>query len=195
MGREYIGMRSDCESFISDMQRNLYLTDFTMKEDFKRNYKKMINGKKQVRLTESELDGVITEAVKRVVSRMVNEGCNEVEVQGGEYEDKELDYTHFAVNKATGLIVDGWGYAGYDTEELKQFKNDYFYNDLRENGFNPKAYKILSFKACQKAGMNPNDKTKWSMTGAFPLNQEKEMIQNGEKPYDIAYEEHPDWFV
>lgn len=35
-GDKYIGMRSDCESFLSDMQRNLYLVDFTMKEDVKR---------------------------------------------------------------------------------------------------------------------------------------------------------------
>ena len=35
-GDKYIGMRSDCESFLSAMQRNLYLLKFTVKEDFKR---------------------------------------------------------------------------------------------------------------------------------------------------------------
>ena len=35
-GDSYTGMRSDCESFLSDMQRNLYLVGFTMKEDLKR---------------------------------------------------------------------------------------------------------------------------------------------------------------
>ena len=38
-GDKYIGMASDCESFMSDMQRNLYLVNFTMKENFKREYK------------------------------------------------------------------------------------------------------------------------------------------------------------
>lgn len=37
-GDEYIGMRSDCESFLSKMQRNLYLCRFTVKEDFKRKF-------------------------------------------------------------------------------------------------------------------------------------------------------------
>jgi hypothetical protein len=31
-GDDYIGMRSDVESFLSDMQRNLYLVNFTLKE-------------------------------------------------------------------------------------------------------------------------------------------------------------------
>ena len=42
-GDTYTGMKSDCESFLSDMQRNLYLVNFTMKEDFKRNFAKRIN--------------------------------------------------------------------------------------------------------------------------------------------------------
>ena len=32
----YSGMRSDCESFLSDMQRFLYLVDFTLKEELRR---------------------------------------------------------------------------------------------------------------------------------------------------------------
>ena len=39
MGDDYVGMKSDCESFISDMQRQLYLVNFTMKESFKRELK------------------------------------------------------------------------------------------------------------------------------------------------------------
>lgn len=42
-GDEYIGMRSDCESFLSDMQRKLYLVNFTMKEDMKRRIAEMVN--------------------------------------------------------------------------------------------------------------------------------------------------------
>ena len=33
---KYIGMRSDCESFLSEMQRKLYLANFTIKEDKRR---------------------------------------------------------------------------------------------------------------------------------------------------------------
>jgi len=42
-GDTYVGMRSDCESFLSDMQRNLYLVDFTMKEDLKRRLQNRLN--------------------------------------------------------------------------------------------------------------------------------------------------------
>ena len=42
-GDKYIGMRSDCESFLSDMQRNLYLVNFTLKEEMKRRLAGRIN--------------------------------------------------------------------------------------------------------------------------------------------------------
>lgn len=41
-GDAYIGMKSDCESFLSDMQRNLYLVNFTIKEDKTRKLTKQI---------------------------------------------------------------------------------------------------------------------------------------------------------
>jgi hypothetical protein len=43
MGDNYVGMASDCESFLSDMQRKLYLVNFTMKEDFKRELRSMLS--------------------------------------------------------------------------------------------------------------------------------------------------------
>ena len=43
MGDTYVGMASDCESFLSDMQRKLYLVNFTMKEDFKRELRSMLS--------------------------------------------------------------------------------------------------------------------------------------------------------
>jgi len=35
MGENYIGIKSECESFIGDMQRKLYLVNFTLKEELK----------------------------------------------------------------------------------------------------------------------------------------------------------------
>ena len=198
-GDNYIGMRSDCESFLSDMQRNLYLVNFTIKEDFKRQYKKKINEQRNIQnnsftLSYAEFKSVVNEAVKNVANN-INESFCESEVNGGQYHDKELNFTHFAVNKQTNLIVDGWDYSGYDSEELKANKNDFFYSDLKDNGFNPKAYKILTFNYCKKYGIDPNNKVNWSNTGVFPLFHEQEMMKNGEKPWDVAYEMHPDWFV
>jgi archaellum component FlaC len=199
LGDKYVGMASDCESFMSDMQRNLYLVNFTMKEDFKRQYKAKINegnkmiGNKVVRLSEKDFSKAINEAVKKVLEKY---NINEAVVGKSNYSDKELGYTHFAVNKVTNLIVNGWDYSGYDSSELRQFKNDYFDVDLEDNGFNPKAYKILSYKACEKYGIDPNNQAKnWSNTGVFSLAKEIEMKKNGQDFWSIAYEEHPDWFV
>ena len=74
-GDTYTGMASDCESFLSDMQRNLYLVNFTMKEDLERRMKNRIDedvyelnirGHK-TRLTEQQLRQVIKEAVLNTV--------------------------------------------------------------------------------------------------------------------------------
>jgi hypothetical protein len=56
-------------------------------------------------------------------------------------------------------------------------------------------YKILTFKACERAGINPNNKQNWSNTGVFPLFREAQMKQSNENPFEVAYESHPDWFV
>lgn len=296
-GDKYVGLRSVVETFIGDMNKNVYLLDLCLKEDFKRNYKNKINEEKNntalnetdsekcgyikgfhaaqprynqkqnsvpnkakhdrmvnmagdahwknmqnaglgskeaqemdrkykrgyeagyqrgmksesVKLTAKELNECIDEAIRTVMTNFINEigdygdgfkyGMqkesieNEADVQGGMYNDKELNYTHFAVNKMTNLIVDGWDYSGYDSEELKRYKNDYFNNDLMENGFNPKMYKILSFKGCQKQGLDPNNKQIWSNTGVYPLKQEVQMNKQGQNPYEAAQQEHPDWFV
>lgn len=52
-GDKYIGMRSDCESFLSDMQRKLYLVNFTLKEDLKRRLRNEINESRPKNLSNS----------------------------------------------------------------------------------------------------------------------------------------------
>ena len=43
MGEDYIGIKSECETFIGDMQRKLYLVNFTLKEELKNRLKAKIN--------------------------------------------------------------------------------------------------------------------------------------------------------
>ena len=99
-------------------------------------------------------------------------------------------YTHLAVNKFTNLIVNGWDYADEDPQDLKQFKNDYFIVDLKDYGFNPKVYKIVTTKFAEKNGIN-----QWSNTGVFPLEEENKMKREGKDFFAIANEQHPDWFI
>lgn len=43
MGNKYIGIKSECETFIGTMQRKLYLVNFTLKEELKRRLRSRIN--------------------------------------------------------------------------------------------------------------------------------------------------------
>lgn len=117
----------------------------------KRLFKKIVNEcfkrkKNLIRLTEGEFRKVIMESV----GRLLREGYN------------NSNYTHFAVNKATGKIVNGWDYAGEDPEDLRQFKRDYFISDLLDYELNPKEYKILTAKSLMRMGIDPNDDNNWA---------------------------------
>lgn len=74
----------------------------------------------------------------------------------------DSNYTHYAVNKDTGKIVNGWDYNGYDPSELRQFKNDYFFNDLKDNELDPKQYTILTRKYLISKGIDPDEGDNWS---------------------------------
>lgn len=76
--------------------------------------------------------------------------------------------THFAINKQSNLIVFAWDYSDYDPSDLRQFKNDYFFSDLKDMEFNPKEYKILTLKGCVKQGIDPNNDASWSNDGVTP---------------------------
>lgn len=74
-GDNYIGMRSDTEAVLSDLQRQLYLVDFTIKEELKKRLRNKINenrvtisdGRVKYNLTENELREVINEAIKNTM--------------------------------------------------------------------------------------------------------------------------------
>lgn len=72
------------------------------------------------------------------------------------------NYSHFAVNKVTGKIVNGWDYSDIDNTELNQFKRDYFFIDLSDYGLDPKCYKIIGVKTLQRQGIDPSDNANWA---------------------------------
>ena len=71
-------------------------------------------------------------------------------------------YSHFAVNKATNKIVNGWDYSEYDPSELRQFKKDYFDVDLEDNDLDPRQYRIVTSKYLLRQGIDPNDNNNWA---------------------------------
>lgn len=43
MGTDYVGLKSECETFIASMQRKLYLVDFTLKEDLRERLRSVLS--------------------------------------------------------------------------------------------------------------------------------------------------------
>lgn len=101
---------------------------------------------KITRLTESDLHNMIINAARRIIKES----------------SEEESYTHFAVNKNTKMIVNGWNYSGYDPTELRQFKRDYFFDDLIDYDLNPKDYTIVTRAYLERQGIDPNDQSNWS---------------------------------
>lgn len=122
--------------------------------------------KQVLRLTENDLHNLISESVMRILNEGVADEWNGL--------CHDPNDTHFAVNKQTNLIVNSWDYSGHDNSELKQYAKDYFFNDLEDNGFNPKEYKILTKKGCMKYGINPDECASWSNDGNTPLHDENQ---------------------
>ncbi len=77
-GDKYIGMRSDTEAVLSDLQRQLYLVDFTIKENLKQRLRNKINenrvtisdGKDTYSMTENELREFVSEAIHNVGKKL-----------------------------------------------------------------------------------------------------------------------------
>jgi hypothetical protein len=74
-------MRSDTEAVLSDLQRQLYLVDFTIKESLKERLRNKINegrvtisnGREKYSLTENELREFVSKAIRNVNKRRLSE--------------------------------------------------------------------------------------------------------------------------
>ena len=95
------------------------------------------------------------EALKYSIDEVKRNKLNET-VDSGVSSD-----THFAILKPINKIIFSWDYSGYDNSELREFKKDYFMDDIVDMGFNPKEVKILTKAACLRQGINPEDESCW----------------------------------
>lgn len=104
--------------------------------------------KQIVKLTENDLHSIIENAVKKCLKEEVFQN--------------NQNYTHFAVSKRSGKILNGWDYSEYDPSELRQFRKDYFDVDMQDYGFDPKSYKIVTGKYLLRQGVDPDDNSNWA---------------------------------
>lgn len=100
-----------------------------------------------IRINENDLYKLVEKSVKRILKE-------------GKINNPE--YTHYAINKATNKIVNGWDYSDYDPVELRLDRKYYFIQDLIDYELNPKDYKILTTKMLMKMGIDPNDDNNWA---------------------------------
>jgi hypothetical protein len=71
--------------------------------------------------------------------------------------------THFAINKKTNKILESWNYEGYDHEELKQHKNEFFTKDIKRNypHLNENDITVVTKNNLTKRKLNESSKADW----------------------------------
>lgn len=106
--------------------------------------------------------GESKEDKKKALTEIGDTSNGQKEFMNEESFQNNQGYSHFAVNKKTNKIVNGWDYSEYDPSELRQFKNDYFERDLIDYDLDPKQYKIVTGKYLLRQGIDPNDNNNWS---------------------------------
>lgn len=71
MGKKYVGIKSECETFIGVMQRKLYLVNFTLKEDLKKRIRASINESRPKSITpETEFEKLRGRKPKSIKTRI-----------------------------------------------------------------------------------------------------------------------------
>jgi len=62
------------------------------------------------------------------------------------------DNTHFAIHKPTKTIAFTWDYKGWDKDDLRDFKDDYFFVDIKDN-IDVEKFKKSDFAIVKKANL------------------------------------------
>lgn len=112
-------------------------------------------------------------------------GMNEETIE----ESWEVDptYTHFAVSKADGKIVNGWEYSA-DTD--KESIGEYCKNDLKDMDLKPSDYKIATKGFMTKQGIDPFNSENWKSGVQENMNMDMSLTMEGEahgSPYDRGH--------
>lgn len=76
-------------------------------------------------------------------------------------------YTHFAIDKDTSKIVNGWDYKGIDKEDIKHYATIDLKDEFPEKKLS--SFKIVTRKSLMNNGINPNDTNNWGKNGETEL--------------------------
>lgn len=98
-GDDYIGMRSECETFINDFQRFKYLAEFTLKEAYKAELKYKLHG------VPKEFNSIV-ETIRDNIKYCVNEAIKKVCLKEDMVDDMIAKRTHEKYKLNNGNIVE-----------------------------------------------------------------------------------------
>lgn len=149
----YVGIRSVVETFIADLEKFLYLMDFCIKEDIKRNMTKSLNESKQqktnkIKLTENQLRTALREAINNVLNEYTKQG--EIDASWDAFEKTRQPKSKYSIKGNLDTYLDepnSWYETGkqhYDDvmnndeydDKMDDFMNDYHEFSKDNDGFN-----------------------------------------------------------
>ena len=206
-GDDYIGMRSDCESFLSDMQRNLYLVNFTLKEEMMNRLKERINESMPKNLANhDEVDKFMGRRPKTMkarinqIYRIVKRYGIDSKVYSDDHWQAKDDYYRAISSLGCDFSMRPCGDSSR-LDDWDDFTSDGGYCDYAEDGM-PRS-KQYAVKIMYDDGMNIGGYIKFMAAGTmqdpfsrydtcmilWPKNNRKLAMENTEKTYKLTEDE------
>lgn len=197
MGENYVGIKSECETFIGDMQRKLYLVNFTLKEELKNRLREKLTESMPKNLERhNEVDKFMGRKPKSIKARInqiyrivkkygidskiyhdenwqaISDYYRAISSLGCEVEMKPCGH----VNNADSMMSDG-GYCDYDEYDHMPRSKQYAIKIMFEDGMT-----ISGYIKCMAAGSvaNPFDRydtciVLWPKNNRMNENKEENM--------------------
>lgn len=124
----------------------------------------------------------------KTFKKQANEGV-ETDLTEGRPFKLGKGYTHFAIDKKTNKIINGWDYKGIDKEDLMSDKNGYFFSDLTDfvenTGTKKSDIKIVTKGALDKMGIDTSNSENWYKPSGEQVTEMNGNVVN--ESYEIHY--------
>ena len=110
MGKNYIGIKAECEAFIGKMQRNLYLVNFTLKEELRSRLKDKLNESRPKNL--ANVDDAEIEKIRGRRPTSYEARKNQIYkitkiygIGNGKYSDSSFDAVNLYIRAISSLAI------------------------------------------------------------------------------------------
>jgi hypothetical protein len=100
---------------------------------------------------------IIVKGTKKSFDEL-DEMCDDLNEEKNMKNEIDPNYTHFAIDKGTNKIVNGWE---YDSDMDKESIAEYCKMDIKDMDLNPKDFKINTTKFLKSKGIDPFNTDNW----------------------------------